>query len=381
MGEHTGILVFHPTIAPYRVDFFNGLYDKLGADIALYYDKPQSFEVEDDQLSEKLHFTPDCFSVGAKIMGHDIYPGYSLRLARKDPDIVICNGFDAGLMSTVLYKKVMKKKYRIFTICDDSLEMAASTRGVKGLMRERLIKHVDGLILNNYKAAAYYKDMYGKESFVFPIIPRAERFYEDKDEAVSLARSRIEEYGLAGRRIFIYVGRLAKEKNLEYLIDSFVKDHKNHNENILFILGDESNRAPGYADKLKKMVEDNDAGEYIRFEGRKSGTELKSWYYMGQCLVLPGYYEPFGSAVGEALLAGERVMVSESAGASVLVKKSVLKGNGFGFDLSEESIDFDKMAYKIPVTEADWKEKESRMYMDFDELMDGLCEWLLCTHR
>ena len=109
--------------------------------------------------------------------------------------------------------------------------------------------------------------------------------------------------------------------------------------------------------------------------------ELKAWYYLGQCLVLPSYCERFGAVVGEALLAGERVLVSSSAGSAVLVKKSVLKGNGFEFDLNEESIDFDRIAYKVPVTEKDWKVKESRMFMDFDKLMDGLCEWLLCTHR
>lgn len=380
MGEKN-VLVFHPAIAPYRVDFFNELYDRLGAKIVFYYDMPRSQDFDKDLINSGLHFAPEHFALGGRVMGHNIYPGYSIRIEKEKPDIVICSEFDAGLISAIMYRKLAKKDYSIFTICDDSLEIAASCNGVRNLSRSFALQKIDGLILSNDKAATYYNEMYGSNSYVFPIIPSAKSFYRDKEEAVELAGQYIREYELTGRRVFLYVGRIAKEKNLEYMIDSFARDHVKHGENILFIIGDDLKETPGYRQRLEKRVEELEAGEYIRFLGRKEGLELKAWYYLGQCLVLPSYCERFGAVVGEALLAGERVLVSSSAGSAVLVKKSVLKGNGFEFDLNEESIDFDRIAYKVPVTEKDWKVKESRMFMDFDKLMDGLCEWLLCTHR
>ena len=43
------VLIFHPTIAPYRIDFFNDLYKSFNAKIVLFYRnlKDQKFKYEE----------------------------------------------------------------------------------------------------------------------------------------------------------------------------------------------------------------------------------------------------------------------------------------------------------------------------------------------
>ena len=36
-NDKVKMLVFHPVIAPYRIDFFNELYSQLGAEVCLFY--------------------------------------------------------------------------------------------------------------------------------------------------------------------------------------------------------------------------------------------------------------------------------------------------------------------------------------------------------
>lgn len=36
-NDKVKMLVFHPVIAPYRIDFFNELFSKFGAEVCLFY--------------------------------------------------------------------------------------------------------------------------------------------------------------------------------------------------------------------------------------------------------------------------------------------------------------------------------------------------------
>ena len=47
-------LIFHPAVAPYRVDFFNALHDRLGAVVSLYYKNLKSQKFDYEKLKERF---------------------------------------------------------------------------------------------------------------------------------------------------------------------------------------------------------------------------------------------------------------------------------------------------------------------------------------
>ena len=83
------VLIFHPTIAPYRVDFFNDLYTKLNASIYLYYENLLDQNFDYAEIKKQFKFSPKYFKRKFKI-GKRVFPIGHLEILKKEmPDIVI----------------------------------------------------------------------------------------------------------------------------------------------------------------------------------------------------------------------------------------------------------------------------------------------------
>lgn len=98
---------------------------------------------------------------------------------------------------------------------------------------------------------------------------------------------------------FLFVGRLAQEKNLRMLIKAFSR-MKNTNSN-LWIVGDGPEMA-----NLKSLAEQSNLSDRIIFTG--SSRETVKFYHMADFFVLPSYYESFGNVIIESLASGTPVI-------------------------------------------------------------------------
>lgn len=99
---------------------------------------------------------------------------------------------------------------------------------------------------------------------------------------------------------FIYVGRLAPEKNLEMLISVF----NSLPHLTLTIIGF------GPLEAQLKAI----AGKNILFTGAIPNKKLTSYYQKADCFILPSIREPWGLVVEEALNNGCPVIVSDKVG-------------------------------------------------------------------
>jgi len=99
---------------------------------------------------------------------------------------------------------------------------------------------------------------------------------------------------------FIFVGRLSREKNLEYLVNTFNK----FPDYILNIIG----YGP-LESKLKKIALKN-----IKFHGAIENSLLTNYYLENDALILPSLSETWGLVVEEALNNGLPVIISENVG-------------------------------------------------------------------
>jgi 1,2-diacylglycerol 3-alpha-glucosyltransferase len=124
---------------------------------------------------------------------------------------------------------------------------------------------------------------------------------------------------------FLYVGRLAEEKNVSCLIGAFDAYRRRGGDASLVIVGDGPLAQP-----LKDLAARSSCPAYIHFAGMKSAAEIAVYYAFARGLVLPSTTEPWGLVVNEAMAAGLPVIVSIRCGCvDDLVEHRV---NGFVFD-------------------------------------------------
>lgn len=108
---------------------------------------------------------------------------------------------------------------------------------------------------------------------------------------------------------YLYVGRLAPEKDLDVLFDAWQIVSKGLPEAQLVITGD----GP-IADELKRKY-----GEGVIFTGYRHGEDLAAVYAAGDVFVFPSTTETFGNVVLEAMAAGLPVVAAAAGGVKNLL--------------------------------------------------------------
>ncbi|GLU52376.1 glycosyltransferase family 4 protein [Dyadobacter frigoris] len=129
-------------------------------------------------------------------------------------------------------------------------------------------------------------------------------------------------------RSFVYVGRLAEEKNLELLIKAFIavkeKSKISFDWKLLFV-GDGPAK-----EKLTKISGEYLKSQIIEFAGGHPWYKVPAWLAKSDVLILPSKSEPWGLVVNEAMVCAMPVIVSEKCGcAEDLVRNGI---NGFLFN-------------------------------------------------
>ena len=127
-------------------------------------------------------------------------------------------------------------------------------------------------------------------------------------------RERLKDYGLNPEYLTIlYAGRLAEEKSIEKLVDSFkiLKNRDNLNVQLL-IVGEGPSRA-----ELEAAL--SDTKDYA-FTGLKTGEDLAALYASSDIFAFPSVTETFGQVVLEAMASGLAVLGFDSPGVRDLVE-------------------------------------------------------------
>ena len=115
-------------------------------------------------------------------------------------------------------------------------------------------------------------------------------------------------WGVRSKNI-LYVGRLAKHKGVEYLINAFRKVRLHYEDLSLLIVGTDDGRS-SYRRQLEKVSSMVPA----IFTGYLSDTDLAKAYAASDILVLPSSYEAFGMVLLEAMTYGIAVIGTNVGG-------------------------------------------------------------------
>jgi 1,2-diacylglycerol 3-alpha-glucosyltransferase len=129
---------------------------------------------------------------------------------------------------------------------------------------------------------------------------------------------------------FLYVGRLAPEKNLDSCLRAFARYRQRGGTWALVLVGAGPERKA-----LERRSNESDLSECVVFAGMKTARETTLYYAFAGCFLLPSTREPWGLVVNEAMASGLPILVSNRCGcAEDLVEDG---GNGYLFDPGDDS--------------------------------------------
>jgi len=359
------LLVIHPTLAPYRVDYFNALDQAFDARICFCYSNllEQKFDRYDELLGQctfKPVYLPRLFRMGARVFNRGI-----IRNIREfSPEIVMTMEFRFATMVALCYRFLARKKFKLVIMCDDSYNMAAENNDFTRLhkvLRKLITPFIDDLVIVDSRATQWYQDNYGKGLWM-PIISKEERSRETYERVLPISNSYVEKYSLAGKPVFLFVGRLVGLKNIETLISAF----KGIPDSVLVIVGS------GEESESLKALASGD--ENIIFTGRYEGDELYAWYNVATTIVLPSLREAFGAVTYEALSAGCDALVSRRAGSACIVSPGK---NGYVFEPTDRDALHELMLLQTSGRCSILSEvRPSKMTYDFSDCMAKLVDSL-----
>jgi glycosyltransferase involved in cell wall biosynthesis len=110
--------------------------------------------------------------------------------------------------------------------------------------------------------------------------------------------------------LVLFMSRIDPKKGLNLLIPALEKLLAEGLE-FRFVLAGGNPQDPDYEAKIKAQIETSPIGKYSTIAGFVTGDRKTSLLQEADLFVLPSYYENFGIAVAEAMVAGKPVVISD----------------------------------------------------------------------
>lgn len=252
-------------------------------------------------------------------------------LSKTKYDELILSGWD----SLPLWMGAIISPKRKNALVIESSYLESSTTGIKGFIKRRFVSRISKVYASG-SAQRRVTDALGFKGKT--IITKGVGVFNYIKQPAYTPRQEVKN--------FLYVGRLTKVKNLEYLIDKF----NSHPELTLTIIG-----FGELEDSLRAMAKPN-----TRFLGAIDNKELYRYYQCADVFVLPSLLEPWGLVIEEALNNGTPVMVSDRVGCA---EEIINDNNGVIFSLALDN--FDEQLQKIRDIATYNRMREHITMMDF----------------
>lgn len=326
MSAKKKLLVFHPIIAPYRIDLFNALAEHYEARVVLYWRnlKDQTFDY--DKIEKQMHFKP-IYQLKEELGRWRWLRTMWHELSFSKPDCVMVSEYGVLTILTIIHRMLTLSKYKIVCITDDSYNMLIDDNHFTERHKKAInlvVPRLDEIVNVEPQSRDWYQKRFGKGIY-FPIVADDTKARERLNRVLPISEKYIHNYHLEGKKVLLFVGRLVDVKNIDFAINAFAKAQIK--DAVFIIVGS------GFKEKeLKALAATH---ENVLLVGRFEGDELYAWYNVGHVFTLPSKQEAFGAVTNEALTAGCQCLISKNAGSNCLVNDRV---NGFVFDPCNEDL-------------------------------------------
>ena len=322
MDRKIKVLCFHPALAPYRVDFFNLLSEKVDLEVVFLMDNLKNQKLDQSVLKSRSKFKYRTLTAGFELRGRHFRFGVSRLIRETKPDVVISYESSPVTMYLCLLKKF--SSWRLWTSMDEAAVTIRNRKGIRAYVRNAVLRCCDGVMVPSAESAQALREFsLGLSTAAVPIIHDIAAIRAEESVVIDAGREWRNGLPPSWRRVLLFVGRLAPVKNLLWLLERMAGLPR---DTGLVLVGDGPMR-----DELLAAVEKLGLSGRVRFDGKVEGNEVYKRMAAADLLVLPSIFEPYGAVVGEALQWGTPVLVSGQVGAKALVNDS----NGVVFDVAD----------------------------------------------
>lgn len=243
-----------------------------------------------------------------------------IHLTRLDPDVVLVPGYyTLPAVAAALWAKLHQRTSILMTesTADDHARVPW-----KETLKSLLIRTLFDSAITGGVAHRRYLQQLG-----FPA-DRIGRFYDVVDNTAIASQAAALRQARSDRReprariepgdfdlpetYFLYVGRLAEEKNVRGLVEAWLRYRETGGSWPLVLVGDGPEAQP-----LRSIVQQSAFAAFAQdlyFAGHRTSRDLPVFYASAGCFVLPSSREPWGLVVNEAMAAGLPIIVSNRCG-------------------------------------------------------------------
>ena len=274
-----------------------------------------------------------------------VFPNLKVRKLKKyNFDIIhIHTEFTIGQLGLKLKKKCnIPLVYTMHTLYEDYIHHVSSflekhfkDEAVQIIRNtaNKIIEKADVTFVPSAKILHLLKDVMHShgEICVVPTGLELTPFYDENIKEEDIRKLK-EKYGLKDNSlIWTYVGRIAPEKSIEFLIDAFADFRKTHNNAKFLIVGG------GYYEYeilkyIKELKLENDCilTGYVKWE------VIPMYYHIGNCFVNASITETQGLTFVEALASSCVVIARKDGAVEEIIKNGI---NGLIYETKEEMLE------------------------------------------
>lgn len=363
--ESSRIVFIHNTAMWYRRPFFS-LLSEIYPIKFIFTHLDVSKEIYDVEIDDKID--------GMKNVDYTILKNYLsiafgvIKESLGDYDIIVGGSWDSlpEIIETTLYfviAKLRKKKFVLWTE-DWNWNIKTTKRKLVKFFARIIVKNSDAIILPGTKQKECVMYLGASPSKVF-LMPNASNISqtptESPDKIVKLKSSpnmvntsnlRDQYPSFKDKKIVLFVGRLVKQKGVDYLLNAFSTLKKGMNDVVLVIIG-----KGDYEKKLKKMAEDLQIEKDVCFQGHVDNDLLKNYYGPSDLCVVPSIthemVDAWAFVVNEAMYYENPVIASDAVGSAF----DMIKNGENGFIVPEKDSKALYNAMKVILSNDEMREK------------------------
>ena len=163
---------------------------------------------------------------------------------------------------------------------------------------------------------------------VIPTGLELDRFYQRNEHLVNLIK---DEYHLHHKFVITFLGRIAPEKSIDFILESLQQFLKEHDDALLMIVG-----GGPQLDDLKIYARELGLEDHVIFTGAKEPQEVPSFYHASSLFVSASTTETQGLTYIEAMASGLPVLARYDKNLEDVIKNGE---NGYFFNTIEELLD------------------------------------------
>ncbi|MGH8021053.1 MAG: glycosyltransferase [Opitutaceae bacterium] len=364
-------LVIHPVLAPYRVDLFNHLAERLDLDLRFQRGDFNYHRAIDPQaLGRELRCPSGVLPGNRVVFDRDVPLGLARFIRERAPEVVVTSEFSGLSLAVGRAQTRSGARFGHVIWSDENLAMFRGHGWVRRSLRRLCLRRADTLVMCTERIADLFARRYRfpRERIRCCAVHQAPESVRGRLGAAGEAgEGLLDELGVRGRKVVLYVGRLAPEKNLAMALTAFARAFVSGGDEVFVFVGS----GPLRAELEREAARIGLVGRVI-FAGHRAGIGLAGCYRLASLLVLPSAYEPYGAVVNEALLSGVPVLCSSEAGAAHLVREGI---NGERIDPADPASLERALAARRPTlktADALWRsERTNLMPVAFEEDVAG----------